>query len=88
MENEKRLVTIAQFDNSFDAELAKITLENEGLKAVVVGDNLAHIQPYSFPNAVKLQVLQPDAERAATILQEKNPLPDESEPDEPQEEQP
>lgn len=72
-----RLVKIAVFDNSFDAELAKVTLENEGIKATVMGDTLSHIQPYSFPNAVELHVLEADAQRAIDILNEKQSLPEE-----------
>ena len=72
-----RLIKIAEFDNGFDAELAKVTLENEGIQATVFGDNLSAIQPYSFPNAVELHVLESDAQRAIEILNEKQSLPEE-----------
>lgn len=72
-----RLIKIAEFDNSFDAELAKVTLENEGIRATIVGDNLSAIQPYSFPNAVEVHVFESDAQRAIGILNEKQSLPEE-----------
>jgi len=72
-----RLIKIAEFNNSFDAELAKVTLENEGIRAAVVGQNLSAIQPYSFPNAVELHVLETDAQRAIEILNENQSLPEE-----------
>jgi hypothetical protein len=72
-----RLIKIAEFDNGFEAELARVTLENEGIRATVMGDSLSAIQPYSFPNAVELHVLESDAQRAIAILNECNPLPEE-----------
>lgn len=71
------LVTVAEFNNTFDAELSKVALETENIHAVVIGDNLNAIQPYSSPLAIKLQVFETDASRAAQILQDKHPLAEE-----------
>jgi hypothetical protein len=78
-----QLVTIAEFDNSFDAELARVTLENEGIKSSIVGDNLGSVMPYSTtPYTIQLQVFEADSENASEILRQKQPLPEEPEEDE------
>jgi hypothetical protein len=78
-----QLVTIAEYDNSFDAELAKVVLENEGIRSSIVGDNLGSVMPYSTtPYTVQLQVFEADSQKASEILQQKQPLPEEPEEDE------
>ena len=70
-ENEK-LVTIAEFENGFDAELAKLALDNAGINSVVLGEDIGAIKPYSSTSFnVELQVFEKDVEKAKQVLAEK-----------------
>jgi hypothetical protein len=81
-ENEK-LVTIAKFESGFDAELAKVTLENEGIESVVFGEDLVVNMPTIEPIYIELKVFEKDADRANQVLAEKTPL-NEDDSNEPQ----
>ena len=72
-ENEK-LVTIAKFESGFDAELAKVTLENAGIESVVFGEDLVVNMPTIEPIYIELKVFEKDADRAKQVLAEKTPL--------------
>ncbi|MEN8127394.1 MAG: DUF2007 domain-containing protein [Planctomycetota bacterium] len=72
MLDDQKSVTIGEFESSFDAELAKVTLENAGVESIVVGEDIGTIKPFS--TNVKLQVLEKDAERAKEILAKQEPL--------------
>ncbi len=75
-ENEK-LVTIAEFENGFDAEFAKLALDNAGINSVVLGEEIGAIKPYSSTSFnVELQVFEKDVEKAKQILAEKTQLGD------------
>jgi len=63
-----KLVKIAVFDDSMQADLAKQTLEDHQIKAVLLGDNAANIYPIPIL-AVELHVPENDAEKAVQILQ-------------------
>jgi hypothetical protein len=72
MDEDKKLVTIAEFDNSFDADLAKLTLDNAGIESVVLGEDLA--ANVTFNTAifnVEIQVMEDDVEKAKQVLAEK-----------------
>ncbi len=65
-----KLVTIAQFANYIEAELAKQLLGDYGIEAVVTGQNVANI--YSGLPALadlRLQTLESQAQRAKEILE-------------------
>ncbi len=65
---EDKLVTVAQFDNAFDAGLAKMRLESEGIEAVVVGADLVANMYTIDAIKVQLQVFEKDIERAEAVL--------------------
>ncbi len=71
-----KLVTIAQFADYIEAEMAKQLLDDFGIQSVVTGQNVASV--YSgVPAAIniELQTLESQAERAREILQsESKPL--------------
>jgi hypothetical protein len=71
-----KLVTIAQFSDYIEAELAKQLLDDFGIKSVVTGQNVATV--YSGVPAVvhiELQTLESQAEKALEILRsESKPL--------------
>jgi len=65
-----RLVTIAQFTNYIEAELARQLLADYGIEAVATGENVANI--YSgLPGLVniELQTLESQAQQALEILE-------------------
>ena len=72
-ENEK-LITIARFDNSFDAELAKMTLDNAGIPCHLAGIGLSINMPYPTVVSVELQVLEGDAEQAKELLSQRDTI--------------
>ncbi len=65
---EDKLVTIAEYETGFEAELAKVRLEEEGIDAIVVGGELATNRGAVGPIAVELQVFERDAQKAAQII--------------------
>lgn len=64
-----KLVTIAEFADYIEADLAKQLLEDFGIKSIVTGQNTANI--YSIPAIAKvdLQVLESQAQQAVEILE-------------------
>jgi hypothetical protein len=66
-----KLVTIAEYMDSMQAEMAKQVLDDFGIKSVMIGqhgtDVLAGIPAFA---TVKLQVLESDADEAKQILEE------------------
>jgi len=64
-----KLVTIAQFANYIEAEMAKQLLGDYGIKAIATGENASNI--YSIPAVARpeIQVLQSQAEKAKEILE-------------------
>lgn len=72
MHDDQKLVTIADYENEFDAELAKLTLDNAGIESVVMGEDIGAIKPFSTTNYnVELQVFEKDVEKAKQVLAEK-----------------
>ena len=65
-----KLVTVAQFADYIEAELAKQLLDDFGIKSVVTGENVANI--YSGLPALadlRLQTFESQAKRAKEILE-------------------
>ena len=64
-----KLVTIAQFANYIEAEMAKQLLADYGIEAVATGQNAANV--YSVPAIaeIDLQVLDSQAQQAQEILE-------------------
>jgi hypothetical protein len=66
---KKKLVTVAHFENYIEADLARQLLEDEGIKAFVMGQNVGNV--YAGVPAVidiELQTPESEAERAQEIL--------------------
>jgi len=68
-ENEK-LVTIAEFEHDFEAEMVRIALEDADIPCTVVGGDLMANLPPIEPIKIELQVFERDAERAAAIVKD------------------
>ena len=64
-----KLVTIAQFPDSFEAHLAQMSLEAEGIRSVIVGENLMTSFPQIGHFRIEIQVLSNDAGKAIEVLE-------------------
>ena len=66
---DEKLVTIAQFTDYIEAEMAKQLLADYKIEAVVSGDNTANV--YSIPavSEIDLQVLESQVKEAVEILE-------------------
>ena len=65
-----KLVTVAQFANYIEAEMARQMLADDGIKAVATGENAANI--YAGVPAIaniELQTFESQAQRAREILE-------------------
>ncbi len=78
----EKLVTIATYGNTIEANLAKIKLASEDIDCFLAGEHAVAVYG-GIVGEVKLQVRQSDVERAKEILSRK---PDETELDEPEDE--
>ena len=65
------LITIASFDHTLDANLAKTRLEAEGIDCVLTDEHITSMNWFWVPaiGGVRLQVRESDAERAVEILE-------------------
>ena len=70
MRDKEALVTVAEFENDFDAEIARVALETGGIRAVVLGGDLVANMPPIQEVRLQLQVLAGDFEKARQILDE------------------
>jgi len=66
---DDKLVTVAQFRDYIEAEMAKQLLADYKIEAVVTGENAAILYPISGTEGPELQVLEKDARRAREILE-------------------
>ena len=65
---EDKLVTVGEFETGFEAELVKVRLEEQGVEAVVVGEDLVANMPTIERIKIELQVFEQYAEKAAKII--------------------
>ena len=65
------LTTIASFDHTLDANLAKTRLEAEGIDCVLTDEHITSMNWFWVPaiGGVRLQVRESDARRALEILE-------------------
>jgi hypothetical protein len=70
---EEKLVTVARFENYIEAELAKQQLNDNGIKAVVMGENAGTIYTGApVAQDIELQTFEHDAKKAQKILREQD----------------
>ena len=65
-----KLVTIAEYMDSMQAEMARQVLEDFDIKAVVIGENAANTCLAPTVITAKLQVFESNADEAKQILEE------------------
>ena len=64
-----RLVTVAESEQDFEAEMARIALENAEIEATIIGGDLLANMPTIEPIRLELQVFEKDAQKAVEVLE-------------------
>jgi hypothetical protein len=77
-----KLVTIAEYMDSMEAELAKQVLADHGIQGILLGSNAADGRIGVF-ETVKLQVMQSNADEAKQLLESAATIDEPAEFDEP-----
>jgi len=62
------LITVAEFSTVFEAEIAKLELDNNGINSIVVGGDLVTMMPPIESIKVELKVGDADVGKAKAIL--------------------
>ena len=70
------LVTVEQFYNEFEAGLAKLALDDNGIHSVVVGGDVNSMLPHIEDFGVELKVMASDVEKAKAILESQKSDPE------------
>lgn len=66
----EKIVTIARFNDSIEANMAKQLLEDFGIRSILTGQNAANIHPgISAVAGVTLQTFESKAKEALLILE-------------------
>ena len=68
MPDEFVTVSVFAIGSEAFAHIAKMRLESEGIKALILGENLLAAQPYCSYKVIELKVSIQNAERAKKIL--------------------
>ena len=64
-----KLVIVGVFGNSFDAQMAKISLSEHGIESIITGENLLMAAPQIGMPRIELMVLADNAEQARVFLE-------------------
>jgi hypothetical protein len=67
-----KLVTIAKFNDSCQANLAKQVLADFGIEAIVLGENFANLYPALPLQSIDLQVRESQSRQAQEVLESYN----------------
>jgi len=67
-----KLVTIAKFSDSCQANLAKQALADFGIEAIVLGENFANLYPALPLQSIDLQVRESQRQQAQEVLESYN----------------
>ena len=67
---DDKLITIAEYDQEFEAQFARDMLKNSGINAVIVGGNVKSLAHPAMSMSVQLKVFEADVERGRQILTE------------------
>jgi hypothetical protein len=66
---KEKLVTVARYTDYVEADLARQTLEDEGIKAFAMGQNAGVAWGVPPVNGIELQVSESQAQQAKEILE-------------------
>ena len=76
MDNQEKLVKIAEVMDDVEAQIIGAQLDYEGIEATVVGDKLMASGPYGGIMPVEVYVKASDVEKAKAIMAKAEPLED------------
>ena len=65
---DDKIVTIDEYQSELEAQMAKATLQDSGIDAIIVGGTVKGLYPADGMLYVQLQVFAADAERARAVL--------------------
>ncbi len=65
---DDKLVTIAEFENPFEAQVAKAALEDNGISAAIMGEKVQNLFPADGMLNVQLRVFAADEKKASEVL--------------------
>ena len=65
---DDRLITIAEFENIFEARAVKAALEDNGISAAIMGEEVQNLLPVDGMLNVQLQVFAADEKKASEVL--------------------
>ncbi len=65
---DDKLITIAEFENLFEAQVAKAALEGNGISAAIMGEEVQNLLPVDGMLNVQLQVFAADQQKASEVL--------------------
>jgi hypothetical protein len=66
-----KLVTVARFNNSVDAHLAKMRLDENGIESALMGEDSANMLPIPQVAFIELCVVSEQVDEAIRILNSK-----------------
>ena len=78
---DDKLITIVEFQNDIEAQMAKAALQADGIDAIIVGGAVKDLLPVDGMLNVELQVFASDAQRARAVLDSQQNQPDRQEND-------
>ena len=78
---DDKLITIVEFQNDIEAQMAKAALQADGIDAIIVGGAVKDLLPVDGMLNVELQVFASDAQRAKAVLDSQQNQPDRQEND-------
>ena len=65
---DDKLVTIAEFENVFEAQVAKTALEDNGISAAIMGEKVLNLFPADGMLNVQLRIFSADEKKASEVL--------------------
>jgi hypothetical protein len=67
---DDKLITIAEYGQEFEAQIACDRLQDSGIKAVIVGGSVKSLAHPAMSMSVELKVFEADVQRGRQILME------------------
>ncbi len=82
----EKLVTVLEVEQDFEAEIARVALEEAGIESTVLGGDLIANMPPLEVIKIEVQVFEKDVAKALEVLEEQKKQVDSSDDDEEAEE--
>jgi len=72
------LVTIAEYETVYEAQVVSDELEANSIKSMVVGEDLKMVSPLVGPSTIEVKVFQADVEKAQAVIKDMESQADDS----------